>query len=152
MSAAPTIDGLTDLAPPDWPTVGQTIDRRDFGPFTAEQLARYASASGDDNPLHLDPAVATAAGLEMPPVHGMLMMSCFEPTLGQWRRDVAIYRLAGKFLRPVLVGQSIAISGRVVRASRAPRAELFVRLMAHGPNGALAILAEATLRHANGAF
>jgi acyl dehydratase len=145
MSVAPNIE----FAPVDWPKVGQTIDRRDFGPFAPEQLARYAEISGDDNPLHLDPHVAEAAGLERPPIHGMLMMSCFEPALRQWRSDVAICRLSGKFLRPVLVGESISVSGRVVRSSLAPRPELLLRLMAHGPNGDLAILAEATLLRVN---
>ncbi len=132
--------------PPDWPKVGETIGEAVFGPFGAESLARYAQASGDDNPLHLDPAVAAALGLEAPPIHGMLMMSCFEPTLRRWRRDLAICRLSGKFLRPIFVGDSIRVSGRVARAKFDPRPELLLRLMAHGPNRELAILAEATVR------
>jgi acyl dehydratase len=132
-------------APMDWPKVGETIGPSDFGPFTLERLARYAIASGDDNPLHLDRAVALAAGLKAPPVHGMLMMSCFERALRQWRRDFAIVRLAGKFLRPVFAGQSISITGRVLRSSLASRPELLLRLMARGEDGDLAIVAEATL-------
>lgn len=149
MSAAPIVDAPIDLAPADWPKVGQTIGRCDFGPFGLEQLVRYAEASGDDNPLHLNQEVAAAVGLKKPPIHGMLMMSCFEPALRKWRRDIVISRLAGKFLRPVFAGESISISGRVARASLTPHPELLLRLMAHGPNGDLAILAEATLRRIN---
>jgi len=109
-------------------------------------LACYAQASGDDNPLHLDPAVAAALGLEAPPIHGMLMMSCFEPALRRWRRDVAICRLSAKFLRPIFVGSAISVTGRVARATFDPHAELLLRLLAHGPKGELAILAEATVR------
>jgi acyl dehydratase len=139
-------DAPASPPPHDWPKVGETIGRTDFGPFGPERLARYAQASGDDNPLHLDPDVAAALGLEAPPIHGMLMMSCFEPALRRWRRDVVICRLSGKFLRPIFVGRSISVTGRVARAILEPRPELLVRLMAHGPNGDLAILAEATVR------
>ena len=45
------------------------------GPITAVELALFAAASGDHNPLHLDAAVARAAGFERPVVHGMLTMA-----------------------------------------------------------------------------
>ena len=50
-------------APPDWPKAGDEIRAQDFGPFDRDALARYAAVSGDDNPLHLDPNAARAAGL-----------------------------------------------------------------------------------------
>jgi acyl dehydratase len=46
------------------------------GPFSAVDLALYAAASGDHNPLHLDADVARAAGFDKPVVHGMLTMAC----------------------------------------------------------------------------
>ena len=42
--------------------------------FTREQIAAYAEASGDHNPIHLDDAFALAAGLPGVIVHGMLQM------------------------------------------------------------------------------
>jgi acyl dehydratase len=42
------------------------------GPVTAIDLALFAAASGDHNPLHLDADVARAAGFDRPLVHGML--------------------------------------------------------------------------------
>lgn len=147
MSAGATAAAM----PPDWPKVGDTIGRHEFGPLDTGRLARYALASGDDNPLHLDAALAAAVGLAAPPVHGMLMMSFFEPALRRWRRDLAISRLSGKFLRPVFVGGSVCVTGRVARATAAPEPELLLRLMAHGEAGDLAILAEATLGPADSA-
>lgn len=44
-------------------------------PVTPVQLALYAAASGDHNPLHLDPEFARQAGFERPVVHGMLTMA-----------------------------------------------------------------------------
>lgn len=134
-------------APEDWPKTGEEIGPRSFGPFDRERLARYAAVSGDDNPLHLDARVAAAAGLDAPPVHGMLLLSCFEPTLLDWRRDIAIAGLSAKFLRPVLAGEGVSISGRVVRSSSAPQPELILRLIARGPNHEPVIVAEATLLH-----
>ena len=46
------------------------------GPISAVDLALYAAASGDHNPLHLDADVARAAGFERPVVHGMFTMAC----------------------------------------------------------------------------
>lgn len=131
---------------PDLPQAGATLGPSNFGPITQEQLARYAQASGDDNPLHLDPTLAVAAGLAAPPIHGVLMMSCFEPALRRWRPDLEIIRLSAKFLRPILVGGTIRVAGRVGRVEGGPDGAILMRLMAHGEKGELAVLAEAALR------
>jgi acyl dehydratase len=44
-------------------------------PITPDVLAAFATASGDDNPLHRDLEGARAAGLGQVPVHGMLSMA-----------------------------------------------------------------------------
>ena len=108
-------------------TQGEAIAARRFGPFAAADVAAYASASGDDNPLHVDPAIAAQAGLAGVPIHGMLIMGCFETYLRDWRPGAAIKKLSGKFIRPVLVGETFEVSGKVVRA--APDAPAVLRLM-----------------------
>lgn len=47
----------------------------DCGPVAAIDLALFAAASGDHNPLHLDADVARSAGFDRPVVHGMLTMA-----------------------------------------------------------------------------
>jgi acyl dehydratase len=42
--------------------------------FTREQIAAYAEASGDHNPIHVDDAVASSVGLPGIIAHGMLQM------------------------------------------------------------------------------
>jgi acyl dehydratase len=128
----------------DWPTTGASFGPWEFRPFEQSALALYAAASGDDNPLHLDGAIAKAAGLDAPPVQGMLMMSCLEPAVLRWRDDLQIEKLAAKFLRPVLAGETIAVSGRVVRSSTTVAAELILRLTLRRADGEIAVLAEAT--------
>ncbi|MDR3462494.1 MAG: MaoC family dehydratase [Beijerinckiaceae bacterium] len=112
---------------------GDLLAARQFGPFTAGAVAAYAQASGDDNPLHFDPAIAARAGLERPPVHGMLIMGCFEPFVGAWRPDAKIAKLSAKFIRPVLTGDTVEISGKVVRLGEDGSAVL--RLTVRGENG-----------------
>jgi acyl dehydratase len=138
------IEAETD-PPPSLPEPGHKIPAQEFGPFDREALKRYAMVSGDDNPLHLDPNAAKAVGLQDTPVHGMLMLSFFEPYILGWRSDLFIAQLSAKFLNPVLAGQSVRISGRIVSRRITPRPELVLRLIAHGPNDTLAIVGEATV-------
>jgi acyl dehydratase len=42
--------------------------------FTREQIAQYAEASGDHNPIHLDDEFARSVGLPGIIAHGMLQM------------------------------------------------------------------------------
>ncbi|MBM3550416.1 MAG: hypothetical protein FJX45_01370 [Alphaproteobacteria bacterium] len=123
--------------------VGDTLPERIIGPFDAPSLARYAEVSGDANPLHLDDAVAAAIGLAAPPVHGMKLLAAFEPMLRAWRGDLVISSLAGKFVQPILRGETVKLSGRVLRATEN---EIFVRLIAYGAARAPGIIGEATLR------
>ncbi|MBI5012141.1 MAG: MaoC family dehydratase [Methylocystis sp.] len=123
--------------------VGDKLPETVIGPFDAPSLARYAEVSGDANPLHLDDAVAAAIGLAAPPVHGMKLLAAFEPMLRAWRGDLVIASIAGKFVQPILRGETVRLSGRVLRATEN---EIFVRLVAYGAARAPGIVGEATLR------
>jgi len=83
--------------------------------------------------LHFDPEIAARAGLARPPVHGMLIMGCFEPYVGEWRPEAKIGKLAAKFIRPVLTGDRVENSGKVVRLAEDGAAVL--RLTVRGENG-----------------
>ncbi|GAC1328708.1 MAG: hypothetical protein NVSMB26_04310 [Beijerinckiaceae bacterium] len=127
------------------PEIGTRLPESAVGPFTSAALARYAKISGDSNPLHLDADVARRAGLAAAPVHGMLLLASFEPALQNWRPDLAIKRLSGRFTQPVLVGEAVTLSGRVVRASSGEGPEVLMRLLATGASRAPALVAEAVL-------
>jgi acyl dehydratase len=128
-----------------WPQVGEKLALRVFGPFLQDHLHAYAAASDDDNPIHLDHNMARRAGLATPPVHGMLVMSCFRPALASWRSDLRIARLSGKFVQPLLRGECVEISGRVVQSRESDSPLAIMRLMAHSERRTVVILAEATL-------
>ncbi|AOV09148.1 dehydratase [Sporosarcina ureilytica] len=55
-------------------TVNQKIEPLLKPPITKVQLAQYAGASGDFNPLHLDDKFARKIGMEGVIAHGMLVM------------------------------------------------------------------------------
>ncbi|MFT4098226.1 MAG: MaoC/PaaZ C-terminal domain-containing protein [Rhodoblastus sp.] len=120
---------------------GDRMPEAPVGPFDAAAVAAYAAASGDDNPLHLDPALAARAGFAAPPVHGMRLMAEIAPSLARWRPDMALKRLSGTFVEPLLVGETATLSGRVMRAD----AEILVRVTIQGPRRGPSLLAEAIL-------
>jgi 3-hydroxybutyryl-CoA dehydratase len=125
------------------PSVGERVPDWRIGPFDAEALQAYAAASGDDNPIHLDDALARAIGFGAPPVHGMKLLAAFEPMLLSWRRDLFLARLSGKFVQPVARGETVTLTGRVLRASA--EEGVFLRLLATGETRAPAIVGEALM-------
>jgi acyl dehydratase len=83
-------------------TASQTIDR--------DQTVRYADASGDRNPIHLDEAVARMAGLPGIIVHGLCTMAFTSKLIVGHFCDgdpARLRRLAVKFSRPVFPGDTI---------------------------------------------
>ncbi len=83
-------------------SVTQTIDR--------DQTLRYAEASGDRNPIHVDENVAKMAGLPGIIVHGLCTMAFAARAIteGLCGGDpVRLKRLRVQFSRPVFPGQSI---------------------------------------------
>lgn len=68
-------------------------------------VARYAEASGDRNPIHLDPVAAAGAGLPGVIAHGMLTMGIAMRILVDLLGDPAeVTACAAVFSSPVMVG------------------------------------------------
>jgi acyl dehydratase len=103
-------EGRAAAAPPVTPpsdaamlTVTQTID--------LDQTTRYAEASGDRNPIHLDDNVARMVGLPGIIVHGLCTMAFVARVIvdGLCGHDPARLReLRVRFARPVRPGDSIS--------------------------------------------
>jgi acyl dehydratase len=75
-----------------------------------DQMQRYADASGDRNPIHLDAAVARKAGLRRPILHGMCTMAMATKAAvnGLCGGDpTKVTRVAVRFNRPVLPGDEL---------------------------------------------
>jgi acyl dehydratase len=79
--------------------------------FTKEQIAAYAAASGDHNPIHLDDDFARSVGLPGVIAHGMLQMGiavtvAAEAAGGGDRLRRVVCRFAGM----VVPGDSVTFS------------------------------------------
>ena len=73
-----------------------------FGPISAEWIAAYALASGDDNPLHR--AVSPQPAI----VHGALIAALAERYLGQVMPHITLRTMRFKFLSTVKSGSYLA--------------------------------------------
>jgi acyl dehydratase len=83
-------------------TAAQTID--------LDQTSRYAAASGDLNPIHVDANVARMAGLPGIIVHGLCTMAFTAKVMVDRLCDgdpARLKRLAVRFSRPVFPGDTI---------------------------------------------
>ncbi|GLZ32266.1 hypothetical protein Lesp02_44540 [Lentzea sp. NBRC 105346] len=84
------------------------------GPISRETLQEFASASGDPNPIHVDPAAARAAGMDDVIVHGMFSMAQLGRLLTKSFSQEAIRSFRVSFVAPVPVGAALTCRGRVV--------------------------------------
>ena len=70
---------------------------------------RYAGASGDFNPIHIDPEFARAVGLPQNILHGLWMMA-------QVARGSALKRLSVQFRGMGFPEQELVVSGTIKEA------------------------------------
>ena len=112
------IRGMSDgeSAGPDKPEHGFPKEARDhvLGTYTVQvdedQTVRYSEASGDHNPIHVDPAAATAVGLPGIILHGLCTMAMTgQAVLALAAEDdpTRLRRLAVRFSRPVYPGSDV---------------------------------------------
>ena len=75
----------------------------------------YAAASGDFNPIHLDPEVARRAGLPGAILQGMCTMAWLADACVAYFEDpTRIARLEARFATPVAAGDVVRFEGRCV--------------------------------------
>ncbi len=82
------------------------------------RINEYAEASGDHNPIHLDPNFARAVGLPSTIAHGLLTMAAAAAPLEQWAAEVAyVSRVSCRFSAPVPSEDRISGQPQVKEAS-----------------------------------
>ncbi|PIC73857.1 dehydratase [Sporosarcina sp. P26b] len=97
-------------------TVDQKLEPMVKPPITKVQLAQYAGASGDFNPLHLDDDFAKKIGMDGVIAHGMLVMGF----LGEYVMKIAgqearVANLKMRFGKMTVPGDEIRCLGVVER-------------------------------------
>jgi acyl dehydratase len=89
---------------------------------SVEQIRKYAEASGDRNPIHVDEVFARAAGLPGVIAHGMLTMAFASQVVTDWLGDRSmVKRLQGRFAGMVLPGDELSCSGSVASKDETAR-------------------------------
>jgi acyl dehydratase len=128
------------------------LDERTFDGISADALIPYLEQSGDDNPLHRDPAVAESIGLPAIPVPGQFVVVMIERYLNAWDQGDRIERVRVQFVSPVFVDRPTAFSARIVAVREGPSiavirirvlqasrlaavGEAHIRMRALGPQG-----------------
>jgi acyl dehydratase len=75
----------------------------------------YAAASGDFNPIHIDPEVGRAAGYQGVILQGMCTFSWLSDACVAYLEDPArLVRVRARFTKPVQVGDVIRFAGRCI--------------------------------------
>ena len=135
------------MSAPSALAVGHRFADTPLAVLGAQDVAAYAEASGDHNPIHLSDAAARAAGLPGAIVHGMLIMGRFEGAIRSWLPQADIKGLQSRFVKPLAVGDGITIGGRIarVRPLAGGDTELLVRLTIANGAGAMICVGEAVL-------
>lgn len=87
---------------------------------TREDLVAYASASGDQNPIHQNEEFAKQVGLPDVISHGMFTMAKIGQYVTDWAGDpAAVVRFKTRFTQMVVVpkdaGNTVTVTGKVAR-------------------------------------
>lgn len=100
-------------------------------PITQEQLRRYAEASGDYNPIHLDAEAAHRVGLDSVIAHGMLSMAF----LGQFATQqiagtpgALLTHLRVRFMHMVRLGDTLTCHGVVKSSTTDDEGQQFITI------------------------
>src|SRR6185295_8789135 len=93
--------------------VGDELPAVAKAPIDRVQLARYAGASGDFNPVHVDEAYARSIGMPSVYAPGMLVMGFLGQLVSDWARGAQLRKYNVKFVKIVWPGDTVVCKGRV---------------------------------------
>jgi acyl dehydratase len=87
--------------------------------FTKEQIAAYAEASGDHNPIHLDDDFARQVGLPGVIAHGMLQMGLMATVAAEAAGGgTRLRRLSCRFAGMVVPGDTVTFTAEPAGAGK----------------------------------
>jgi acyl dehydratase len=94
--------------------VGDSLPSLIKGPLTREWIKKYADASGDHNPIHIDEKTATAFGLPSVIAHGMLNMAFVAQHVTNWvGLEGSLKRIKVRFGAMVKPGDTLTCNGKI---------------------------------------
>lgn len=122
--------------------VGQVLEVQRS--FSQADFDRFARLSGDDNPIHVDPAFASRTRFGRTVAHGMLLYCAVEAALGRLAPALASLNQTLKFPTPTYAGEPARIR-LVVTAVDSARGLTTVATTVIQPDGAIGLEGEALL-------
>ena len=94
--------------------VGDELPALAKAPVDRVQLARYAGASGDFNPVHVDELYARGIGMPSVYAPGMLVMGFLGQLVSDWARGAQLRKYSVRFIKMVWPGDTVVCKGRVI--------------------------------------
>jgi acyl dehydratase len=118
--------------------LGMELGPTVFGPIERADIVRYAGASGDFNPIHIDDAYAQAAGAPSVFAMGMLPAGYLAHALSDWFGGPhGLRRFKVRFTTRVWAGDELVCTGKVEGFEDGiARVVLAAHRKGHGPTGA----------------
>lgn len=86
-----------------------SLEPRDVPAVTRVQIARYAGAVGDFNPIHVDEEFARAAGMPSVIAHGPLTLTLAIDALVAQAGAAALRRFDARLRAPVVPGDALTV-------------------------------------------
>ena len=121
--------------------LGHTVETAEHGD---EALSKYAGASGDHNPIHIDIDFARKYGMDDVISHGMLIMAYLGRMLTNWVPQTALRSYKVRFASMTRVHSIITCSGRV--AEKLDGNQVRVEIQAADQDGDVKLVGEAVIR------
>ena len=127
--------------------VGDDLPAVAKAPIDRVQLARYAGASGDFNPIHVDEAYARGIGMPSVYAPGMLVMGFLGQLVSDWARGAQLRKYGVKFVKIVWPGDTVVCKGRVTdRWGEAGRYYADIDLWAENQKGELVMKGQSEIQ------
>ncbi|HKN38221.1 MAG TPA: MaoC family dehydratase [Acidimicrobiia bacterium] len=96
---------------------GATLEPITRGPISRSQIARFAAATGDFNPIHTDETFAQKVGFPSIIAHGPLALAFLTQALGHNFGAEKVRGVTAQFRAPILPGDTLRIEGTVTEVS-----------------------------------
>jgi len=127
--------------------VGDEIPAMAKAPIDRVQLARYAGATGDFNPMSLDEAWARSVGMPSVVAPSSLGMGFLGQLVTDWARGAQVRRMSVKFNRMIWPGDTLVCRGRVSdRHGEEGKYYLELDVWAENQKGELVMRGQVTLK------
>lgn len=98
--------------------VGYEIPEVIIEPLQQQDLIKYARASGDYNPIHLDKNFANNIGLDNVIVHGMLIMAHLGKSIANSMTIPYLKHFSVQFSSITTLGEKLICSGQVIKIEK----------------------------------